>query len=247
MVMNAAFATTVAVVVPVILLAVGAEAREFEARTRGHRSSAFQEVAALLLESLKQAPNYDPSLSEEENDELENLIFEDWFRRVFEAGSKLAPPWLKERASTMAYPNAVLAYFAFSFRLVTYLVFSLISMAWLAAVVCLTVVEGQNIYWLGQISGGPEPGVAQFALVTIIASTGLLFATPILRLTLHGPFSLGFVQISPRTVLAISRELRRIERAQKERKDLPKAESAAPVDVLNEPEAGQSTGAEPTT
>jgi hypothetical protein len=233
MVMNAAFATTVAVVVPVILLAVGAEAREFEARTRGRRSSTFQEVATLLLESLKQAPNYDPSLSEQENTELENLAFDDWLRRISESAPKLIPPWLKKLADTSAYPNAILAYFAFMFRLITYAFVSAIGMAWLSAVVCLTIVEGQSIYWLGQENPTPQPGVAQFALVTIMASMSLLFATPVLRLIFQSPIQLGFMPISPRTILAISREFRRVEGTGKSKKNPAKTEPTAPMAVLD--------------
>jgi hypothetical protein len=211
MVMSVPFATTVAVVVPVILLVVGVEAREFEKRTRDERLSIYGTVIESLLQFLKEAPSYNHELPRSDNLELLKFSVVDFDRKISEPRLRLGSLWSR-RAEDSDDLNILAASLEIKVLLKALAAYGtiMVGFARLGAVVSLTVVEGQCVYWLGQVGPGPESGEAQFALVTIVASIGLLFIVPVLRLAIGRQLGLSFVWISPRTLRSTFRELKRL-------------------------------------
>lgn len=153
--MTKEFAATAAVVVPVILLAAGAAAREFEKATRTSRMRpSAQRVRALqVLEYLQRLPDLEKS---KEN------VRDRRIRALVDLAEILnTPPSKAEtRAEGKAFAQA------------------LIGLLWIGALVVLGVVQVLTLQWLAEEHPSPDSGLVYTSLCGIAFGLLMLLVTP---------------------------------------------------------------------
>ena len=161
--MNAAFATTVAVAVPVILLALGAESRELDKRTRPGRSLSLFIANFITKRSgeveqfLEEFPDASPDWTIEQT----RTQWANYRRWVREQG--LLIPMSRAMPVPRAYMTTVL---------------------WALTIASLSVTEVGTLVWLSSHhpEAGDWPALAWFSVVSCSLSMVLLFTVPTLRL-----------------------------------------------------------------
>ncbi|MFC5888749.1 hypothetical protein ACFQ0M_48670 [Kitasatospora aburaviensis] len=180
--MTTEYVTAVVVVVPVILFAVGAEARAFEVRTRDQRGAFFWgSRIKQVLDHLREIPAPDPAWTTEQTAE--------WRQEV---GDEL------ERVFSLQYSREEL------FSSAKALALWLVGSVWVLTVFVLVLVEGLSLAWLGSEHRDTNGGLAVFSLVSILAGSGMLLVGPVLRL--------GWLDLlRPSVVLSLFRELYRLK------------------------------------
>jgi hypothetical protein len=160
--MNDTFATTVAVAVPVILLALGAEARELDERTRPQRSlSPF--IANYIAKTSGEVEKFLESFPDASPDWTVEQTRTQWanYRRWIRARSPSLFSW------SGAVPRVYLA-----------------TVLWALTIASLSVTEVGTLVWLSNHhpEGGDWPALAWLSVVSCSLSMVLLFTVPTLRL-----------------------------------------------------------------
>jgi hypothetical protein len=158
---NTAFATTVAVAVPVILLALGAEARQLDERTRPQRSlSPF--IANFIANRSGEAEQFLESFPDASPDWTTEQTRTQWanYQR-----------WIRSRPALSSMRGAVPRAY-------------LTTVFWALTIASLSVTEVGTLVWLSghHPETGDWPSLAWFSVVSCSLSVVLLFAVPTLRL-----------------------------------------------------------------
>jgi hypothetical protein len=162
--MNSEFATTVAVAVPVILLALGAEARELDKRTRAQRdwpSSFNAKWYSEAEQALKSFPDASPDWTVEQL-RTQLVHYQQWRGQ-----------WVRDRGSSPIFLLGAL-------QLRVYLA----TVLWALTIASLSVTEVWTLVWLS--SHHPDAGdwseLAWLSVVSCALGVVLLFTVPTLRL-----------------------------------------------------------------
>ncbi len=219
MVMNAAFATTVADVVPVILFAVGAELRAFEERTRDRRGTVTGDFVDLVRSLNGTLADWSRAMTVQEQLDLLQRVYQDLRGKVVAESEQGAAPNSGTARGSMRLGQIVR-------RVLLRELIELATLLWMGAFVLLIVVEAQNLYWIGLKDPGPRPDLALVSFWAVIGCSFMLFAVPLLRL-----YAVSAGSMPVRDYLALLRELGRTGRR------LPSVLSA----VIHAGEAEQST------
>lgn len=162
MLTNATFATTVAVAVPVILLALGAESRELDKRTRPQRNfTPF--LTDLAIRNVKPAERFLESFPDASPDWTVEQTRPQWanYRR-----------WVHNNSvSFISVAGAVPRVY-------------LTTLLWAFTIASLSVTEVWTLVWLStqHPETGDSPTLAWLSVISCSLSMVLLFAVPALRL-----------------------------------------------------------------
>jgi hypothetical protein len=195
MMMNSTFASTVAVIVPVILLAVGVEARNYEERSHKLREDVYRKAEAIRLEVYEGLSDFDESMSDLEAAQYAVLVEEEVTRATEAAG---IPPGLVARGSSP------MKWWIGSAR--KRIGFFFMAGALSVSIFNLTFIEVSVLIWLGQAHPSPSGAGMGSMIAQIGFSTLVLFVGPALRLYLS-PLA-GLVS----RFRHVSRELQKEER-----------------------------------
>jgi hypothetical protein len=158
---NTNFATTVAVAVPVILVALGAEARQLDERTRPQRSfSPF--IANLIVKWSGEAEQFLESFPDASPDWTVEQTRTQWanYRR-----------WARDHSSLMVFAGAVPREY-------------LATILWALTIASLSVTEVWMLVWLSSQhpTAGDWSALAWLSVASCSLSMVLLFTVPTLRL-----------------------------------------------------------------
>lgn len=182
--MSPDFATTVALVIPVILFAAGAEARSFVERTRELRAAPppLAESAMSALFALRGIPSAGPATSLEE---LEKR------RKDLRRGAQDLLYTLRH-TQAKRYPNLVALW--------------LIGSLWAVVIAILIVLESLTLAWLSAENPHRNENLAIASLVFVLVGMAMLFITLIAQLSFWSP-----VRLLPSSAWeAIKQEVHRI-------------------------------------
>jgi hypothetical protein len=190
MVVDANFAMTAAVVIPVILLAAGVDARTFERKTRELRSAAYPiaQTAEIMARLLHEIPS-------------ESGLTPDQARKAV------------DEALTRSYRKVALTILTATVRELGYIIGCLL---WACTVLALSIAQVLLLVWLASPHPQPDSGLAVLSVGAVAAGVMMLCASPIVRLTVNAPaFRESFVLFN-RSRAAIEAEMRRIRGAEAE-------------------------------
>ncbi|WP_194904429.1 hypothetical protein [Catenulispora rubra] len=153
-----------AVVIPILLFAAGAEAREFESRTHGRRGLLLWEQRADQVKAyLGTLPDRDMNIPSQELQ-----------ARSLELRGEIVKIALKRPTASELLSSA------------RGVAFTVLGLVWALTVFFLALTQILILVWLGQPSPRPDDSLATMSLFAIIAGLVMMFLMPLLRLTIPG-------------------------------------------------------------
>jgi hypothetical protein len=187
MVVDDNFAMTAAVVIPVILLAAGVDARTFERQTRELRSAAYPiaQTAEIMARLLHEIPS-------------ESGLTPDQARKII------------DEALTRSYRKVAFTIMTATVRELGYIIGCLL---WACTVLALSIAQVLLLVWLSNPHPQPDSGLAFLSVVAVAAGVTMLCASPIVRLTVNAPAFRESFALFKRSKEAIQAEMERIREA----------------------------------
>lgn len=162
MLMTDNFAVTIAVVIPVVLLAAGVEARDFERTSRELRTTGRFRFVANVAAGLWAKAGIEPGMGREETERRLRPVFEEALRgRGF------------LRLALLGNLTGRIA--------------AAVGVVWAATVVSLTVAQIWVLVWLTSPRPQGDSALAVFSVAAVAAGITMQFGAPVVRLLANTP------------------------------------------------------------